>query len=226
MAKSSTSKNDLMKLIYNATAIANVADNAASSPLTQLFFALHTADPGAAGTQSTSEVSYTGYARVGVNRNSGGFTVTGGSVSPVANVDFGQRTDAGAAVVATHFSIGRASSGANTIEDRGVIGSALGPFTALATDTLTFPGLSGVAVDDRICFYAVGASSLPTGITEGTVYFVKTVSGNDVTISTTQGGSTLDITAAGDGIAWKVSPITISLNSIPRLTTATAVTLD
>ena len=52
--------NDLLKLIFNATSISNLADNAGSSPLTNLYIALHTADPGAAGNQSTSEVNYTG----------------------------------------------------------------------------------------------------------------------------------------------------------------------
>ena len=58
-------------------AIANLADNAASSPLTNLYVALHTADPGESGTQSTNEISYTSYARVAVARSSAGWTVTG-----------------------------------------------------------------------------------------------------------------------------------------------------
>ena len=45
MGKSSTFDNDWLKLIFNATAIANIADNAATSPLTNLYVALHTADP-------------------------------------------------------------------------------------------------------------------------------------------------------------------------------------
>jgi len=83
-----TTENDLMKLIFNATAIANLADNAASSPLTQLATALHTSDPGETGDQTTNESAYTSYGRVNVNRNSGGWTVTNNSVSPAANIDF------------------------------------------------------------------------------------------------------------------------------------------
>lgn len=119
MSKGDTFENDLLRLIFNATAIANIADNAATSPLTQLFVSLHTADPGEAGSQTTSEVAYTGYARVGVNRNTGGFTVTGNSVSPVANIDFGACT-AGTAT-ATHFAIGTASSGAGKVLYKGAI---------------------------------------------------------------------------------------------------------
>lgn len=218
-------ENDLLKLIFNATAIANLADNAASSPLTNLAVALHTADPGEAGTMSTSEVTYTGYARVSVARTTGGWTVTNNSVSPAANIDFGQRTDNGTAVVATHFSVGFTGAGAAKIINRGVIGSVQGPCTGATSDTITIPGHT-LSVDDRVVFYATEGSSLPTGVTEGTVYYVKTVSGDGVTISTTQGGTTLDVTASGDGVAYKVTPLTISLNSIPRLTTSTAITID
>lgn len=127
MSKGDTFENDLLRLIFNATAIANIADNAAASPLTQLFVSLHTADPGEAGSQTTSEVAYTGYARVGVNRNTGGFTVTANSVSPAANIDFGACT-AGTAT-ATHFAIGTASTGAGKILYKG----AISPTIAIST---------------------------------------------------------------------------------------------
>lgn len=111
--KSDTFENDLLKLIFNATAVANMADNAATSPLTNLFVALHTADPGEAGTQSTNEVAYTSYARVSVARTTGGWTVTGNSVSPVATINFPACT--GGTATATHFSVGVASSGATKV---------------------------------------------------------------------------------------------------------------
>ncbi len=127
MSKGDTFENDLLKLIFNATAIANIADNAASSPLTNLYVALHTADPGESGNQSTNEISYTGYARVAVARTTGGWTVTGSSVSPVADVTFGQMT-AGAGGTATHASIGTASSGTGKI----LYSGALSPTIAVS----------------------------------------------------------------------------------------------
>ena len=68
MPKSTTFSNDLAALIFNATAIANIADNAASSPLTNLYLSLHTSSPGTGGSQTTNETSYTNYARVAVAR--------------------------------------------------------------------------------------------------------------------------------------------------------------
>lgn len=109
MSKGDTFENDLLKLIFNATAIANIADNAASSPATTLTVALHTADPGEAGTQSSNEISYTGYARVAVARTTGGWTVTTNSVSPAANIDFGTMT-AGTGGTVTHMSVGTGTS--------------------------------------------------------------------------------------------------------------------
>lgn len=120
MSKGNTFENDLLKLIFNATAIANMADNAASSPITNLYVSLHTADPGEAGDQTTSETAYTGYARVAVARTSGGWTVTGSSVSPAANIDFGE-CSASPGNAITHFGIGTASSGAGKLLYKGTV---------------------------------------------------------------------------------------------------------
>jgi hypothetical protein len=134
MSKGDTFENDILRLIFNATAIANLADNAATSPNTQLFVSLHTADPGEAGSQSTSETTYTGYARVGVNRNTGGWTVTTNSVSPVANIVFGNCT-AGTATI-THFGVGTASTGTGKLLYKGTVVPNIAVSTGV-TPTLT-----------------------------------------------------------------------------------------
>lgn len=119
MSKGDTFENDLLRLIFNATAIANIADNAATSPLTNLFVSLHTADPGEAGNQTTSEATYTGYARVSVARTSGGWTVTANSVSPVAAITFPACT-AGTNTI-THFAVGTATSGTGKVLYKGTV---------------------------------------------------------------------------------------------------------
>jgi hypothetical protein len=105
MSKGNTFETDILALIFNATAIADLAENDSTTPATTLTVALHTADPGETGTQATSETAYTGYARVAVNRNSGGWTVASGSVSPAANIDFGECTASPGGAI-THFSVG------------------------------------------------------------------------------------------------------------------------
>lgn len=137
MSKGDTFENDLLKLLFNATAIANVADNAASSPLTNLYVSLHTADPGESGSQTTSEITYTSYARVAVARTSGGWTVTTNSVSPVANIDFPAGT--GGSGTATHFIVGSLVSGAGklfysgTVTPNIVTGNGITPRLTTAT---------------------------------------------------------------------------------------------
>lgn len=113
MSISDTSETAIMSLVFNATAWGNYADNAATTPQTSIAVGLHTADPGDTGTMATSETAYTSYARVSVARTSGGWTVTGGSVSPVANIDFAACT--GGTATITHFSTGKTGGGSAAI---------------------------------------------------------------------------------------------------------------
>lgn len=119
MSKSNTLENDILKLLFNATAIANIADNASSSPFTNLYVSLHTADPGEAGVQTTNECAYTSYARVAVARTSGGWTVSTNSVSPVADIVFPTAT--GGTETATYAAVGTAISGAGKILYSGTV---------------------------------------------------------------------------------------------------------
>jgi hypothetical protein len=117
--KASTFENDVLKLIFNATGIGNIADNASSSPLTNLFVALHTADPGAGGNCQTSEAAYTSYARVTVARTSGGWTVSANTVNPAATIIFPAAT--GGSETETYFSICTVTSGTGKILYRGPV---------------------------------------------------------------------------------------------------------
>lgn len=123
MSLGDTFENDLLKLILQATAIANIADNAATSPLTNLYISLHTADPGEAGTQQTSEATYTSYARVPVARTSGGWSVSANVGSNVATVAFPACT--GGTNTITYAVIGTASSGTGKILVSGALSASL-----------------------------------------------------------------------------------------------------
>lgn len=68
MPKSTTTCNNFLKLIFNATAWANMADNAAASPYSNLYLSLHTADPGVGNSQTTNETAYTNYVRIAIAR--------------------------------------------------------------------------------------------------------------------------------------------------------------
>lgn len=114
MGKSNTASNSILNLIFQTTTWTNIAENASSGPLTSLYIALHTANPGATGNQSTSEAAYTSYARVAVVRTSSGWTTSSAeSTSPVAAISFPTAT--GGSETETYFSIGVASTGATAI---------------------------------------------------------------------------------------------------------------
>lgn len=123
MSKGNIFENDLMKLIFQATAIANLADNAASAPLTNLYVSLHTANPDEPGDQSTSECAYTGYARVAVARTAGGWTVTNNQAVNAGAVTFGA-CSAGSES-ATHFGVGTAASGTGKLLYKGALTAPL-----------------------------------------------------------------------------------------------------
>lgn len=104
MSKSDAFENSLLLLIFNATPIADIAADDQSTPATTLTVSLHTADPAEGGTMASNEATYGGYARVTVARTSGGWTVTGNSVSPAANIDFPQASSGTETI--THFGVG------------------------------------------------------------------------------------------------------------------------
>ena len=127
MSATNTVETEVLALIFNADAWANVADNAATSPLTNLYVSLHTADPGEAGDQTTNETAYTNYARVAVARTSGGWTVSGNSAENAAAI--------------THFGIGSATSGTGSLFFKGTcsltVSSGVTPEFAAGALTVT-----------------------------------------------------------------------------------------
>lgn len=123
MSKSNALETALLQLVFNATTFDGIAENDTTSPNTALFVSLHTADPGEAGTQATNETSYGSYARVSVNRNSGGWTVSGNSVTNTGLVQFPQCTSGTATI--THVGVGLASSGSTTLLYKGALSSSL-----------------------------------------------------------------------------------------------------
>ena len=138
-AKGTSFDNDLLKLIFTATAIGNIADNAASSPLTNLYVSLHTGSP--AGTsQTTNEAAYGSYARVAVARSTSGFTVTSNSVSPASTITFPVATSG--SETETFFGIGTSSSGTGKLLYYGPVSPTIAVSTGiqpqlLASSTVT-----------------------------------------------------------------------------------------
>ena len=106
MAKGTAFETDWLKGIFQQNNITNLANFATGT--TSLYVALHTADP-SAGNQNTSEISYTGYGRVTVARNSTGWTVSGNNTVNAAAITFPACT--GGSANANFVSIGENTTG-------------------------------------------------------------------------------------------------------------------
>ena len=116
MSKGDTTEHDVLVLLFNGTALSWNAN-------TNLYVALHTGDPGEAGSQTTSEANYTNYGRVTVARTSGGWTVTGSTAANTALIQFPQC--GGGTNTISYVSIGTAASGAGQILYSGALNSPL-----------------------------------------------------------------------------------------------------
>ena len=104
MSKTNAFETEILELFFNADPIPDLAEDDTTAPATTLTVSLHTASPGEGGDMSTSEANYTGYARQTVARTSGGWTVSGDTASPVADIDFPQATGGNNTI--THFGVG------------------------------------------------------------------------------------------------------------------------
>ena len=123
MPKSTTTCNNILKLVFNAVAWANMADNAAASPYTNLYLSLHTADAGVGNAQTTNEVAYTNYVRIPIVRTTGGWTVATNTAVNLALAQFAQCGVTGA--TATHVAIGTNVSGAGNVLYTGALSASL-----------------------------------------------------------------------------------------------------
>lgn len=115
---SNAAESNLLALFFTNTAFANVGSTGGlqpSSPSGSIYVAIHTANPGATGTQSTSESAYPGYARVGVVRSGAGWALSGSSPTAAENaaaVTFPQSGSGGSTPeTETYFSTGQETSG-------------------------------------------------------------------------------------------------------------------
>lgn len=138
MAFGTAARQALALLIFNATAWANWADNAASSPNTNIYASLHTADP-TSGNQTTSESAYTSYARVAVARTSGGWSCTSGVATNVAAITFPACT--GGTSTVSHCAVGKATSGTGEVITAGAVTASLSVSTGI-TPQFSASGLS------------------------------------------------------------------------------------
>lgn len=121
MPKSTATCNSILKLIFNGTAWADIAENDSTGPLANLWIALYTDAPDTAGDDCTvnevSAVAYVGYVRKSTTRDAtatGWDAASGGSTKNADLQQFPECTD-GAGVHVSHVAIVTTASGAGKI---------------------------------------------------------------------------------------------------------------
>jgi len=134
MSKSNGLENQMLEHILNNAAITLIGDAGGLLPSVaagDLYLSMLTADPADADDQTTSETTYTGYARMAIARDGTGWTVTGNSASPQADTDFPEATASPGGPL-TFFGVGTASSGVG----KQLYAGALTPNITMAVNTI------------------------------------------------------------------------------------------
>lgn len=126
MSKSDIWENSLLKLVFQNLAAGTIGDASGLQPSAaagSLYISLHSADPGEAGSQTTNELAFTNYARVGVGRGTANWTVTAGTVTNAGSVTFPTCGTAGG--TATYFGVGGSLTGTGNLIYSGSLTASL-----------------------------------------------------------------------------------------------------
>ena len=126
-AKTTTAAGNLLDLLLNNLAWANIGDVAGLLPSAangSLYASLHTADPGVGGSQNTSEAAYAGYGRVAIARDNTWWTVAGASATNAKAIAF--PISASGPETETYVGIGTDNAGAGHLLYRALVTSPAG----------------------------------------------------------------------------------------------------
>jgi hypothetical protein len=202
-------ENKLLDAVFNFTTTGG------GLPTANPFIALHTADPGETGTSEATGGSYA--------RQQADFAVAAaGTLQNNANIDFASMPAvSGNGIVG--WSAWDAVSAGNCLWTGWLsLTSGLAEVRSgdLATDDVQSVA-HGLVTDSRVVFEALEGLTIPAGITAGTLYFVLAVGLTTDTfrVSTTSGGGTLNITAAGSALWRLVANKTVNSGDTFRIAT-------
>lgn len=168
---------------------------------------------------TVTEAAYTGYGtRPAITFGAAGATSPAGGRQRAnsALVTFPQNTGAGEDQIA--WGIWSAAT-AGTLKAIGFL-DADPPIVGTAEETgdlITAPA-HGLSTDQRVFVLAAPGALLPAGISENTAYFVLAagLTTDAFKISTTSGGSAVNITAKGAALMMPYTAVTVATNATPE----------
>lgn len=187
------------------------------------FIGIHTlTDPGTGATANAGEATggSPAYARV---------AVTFGAAASRLKSNTGALTIDVPAGTYGFFTMWNASTGNSGTQYLGHIpfggASAIKGFfsvdTTLTNDQFLSPG-HGMSNTDRVMLFDVFGTALPTGVAEGTIYYVVSAATDTFKVSTTSGGAAVDLTGVGGGEGFFQRVIPETFGSQGQITAAIA----
>jgi hypothetical protein len=188
-------------------------------PTTDFYLSLYNAWPGQGGNQTTNETAYSNYTRMLVPRSIDGFSVD--ATPPVTGllaeeITFPQCGVSGDTLL--FWGLGLSASGYGQLLMAGPLGGGPSLFTATEASpgVLTSPNVSP-SVNAQVACFSTGFSTLPGGVTEGVPYYVGTVSGAQITLSTTPNNENPVTTSSiGAGFLMQLAPLVVSNGVTPQ----------
>lgn len=183
---------------YLEAAILNeVLRNTNLAAVATVYLSLHTADPADTG---GSEVVGGSYARQAVAFD-----------APAAGVCVNSAAEEFAsmpAVTVTHIGLWDDVAAGNLLWSGPIGGASFRAFSATNVGDLFTSAAHGYVDTDRVIVTAepTAGLSLPTGVVEGTLYYVVTATADTFQLSATSGGAAITLTSDGNGLCVKVSP--------------------
>lgn len=173
---------------------------------TQAWLSLHDDDPGETG---ANEIAGGSYGRQAVDFD----PAAGGVAANDAAVEFAGMP----AVTITDAGLWDDETAGNFLAAVPLGAAARGFAAAIASsDAFTSPA-HGLSDNDRVRFRAVsGVGTLPTGLSESTLYYVVSAATDTFEVSLTQGGAAVNFTTDGDVMWIRVVPRAVTAGDAVR----------
>lgn len=168
---------------------------------------------------TVTETTYAGYARQAITFGVPAASL-GGRQTQAGAITFPAKSDAGSATIIA-VGIYDALTAGNLLDVIMLFdGSPLAAIvntSDVAGNTIQSPA-HALTTNDQVRFEQFpGDTPVPAGLSENTTYFVIAtgLTADVFSVSATQGGAAIDITAAGRALVMKVVPVTVNQNDAP-----------
>lgn len=223
MSKNTGLEQDWLDLYFLNSSIANVGDatglRGSTATTWGLFVDLAKNWPGETGTVAGNVSTYTNYAAQEVARSGAGWSRSSSTIANVADIQFPTCGATGDTV--KHWGTKRAIG--STVWDY------YGPLAIAASELFNVdqsadvnkvrcPGRAvSLSADDEVVFVDVAGNTLPTVVTEGTIYYAGAVTADDFEVSASSPFASGMTLSDGAGRFAKVVSKVITLNDQPKI---------